>query len=55
VNAWRVGRHQHVEFAKSVGGAAAVEVRDELTIVGIEAINETNVALPIRAVTNFQR
>src|SRR5262244_3450860 len=40
-----VGRHQRVEFAKSVGDGAAVKAGDEFAIVGIDVIDIADVTV----------
>ena len=44
VNGRRVGRHQHIEFAKAIPDRAAVESHSNLTNLGINAMDGANVA-----------
>jgi hypothetical protein len=45
VNGRRVGRHQHVEFAKAISDRAAVESHSNLTNLGINAMDGADVAV----------
>ena len=40
-----IGRHQHVEFAKSVGDGPAVKAGDDLAGVGIDVVDIADVAV----------
>src|SRR3954468_10136728 len=45
MNSCCVSGHQHVEFAKSVSNGPPVKARNELTRVGVDAIDIANVAV----------
>jgi hypothetical protein len=45
VNGRRVGRYQHVEFAKSIGYGSTVKAYNDLTRVGINIVDVADVAL----------
>src|SRR4051794_26267666 len=44
-NGCRVGGHQHIEFAKSVGDGSAIEVGGALALGGIDIIDIANVGV----------
>ena len=39
-----IGRHQHVEFAKSVGDGPTVEARNDLACIGVDVVDIADVA-----------
>jgi hypothetical protein len=40
-----IGRHQHIEFPKSIGDGPTVEAHDDLTPIGVDVIDIADVAV----------